>query len=214
MAEHYFTGNPSSGHDPRTVTLRCGDRELVCRTDAGMFSRDHLDSGSALLLEALARALPADSSGRALDLGCGWGAVGLCLAARHPHLELVLCDVNRRALDLARQNFARNALRATFFHSDGLAGVPGNFDWILTNPPIRAGKSVVYRLFDESRARLAPGGALYAVIRKRQGAPSALAHLRGLFGLAEVVKRGGGYWVIRCGEKTDFNAPAKEEPLA
>jgi 16S rRNA (guanine1207-N2)-methyltransferase len=198
LPDHYFTESPASAHEPREVTLRCGERTLICRTDAGVFSRQRLDPGSALLLEALAKALPADFSDRALDLGCGWGAVGLCLACRFPQAELTLCDVNRRALDLAERNFARNGLRGTFHLSDGLADVPGEFALIATNPPIRAGKAVLWRLFAESRARLAPGGALFVVIRKQQGAPSALAHLRGLFDAAEVVARGGGYWVIRC----------------
>jgi len=198
MPEHYFTDDPSSAQALRDVTLRCGDRLLDCQTDAGVFSREHVDPGAALLLEALYKALPADFAGRALDLGCGWGAVGMSLACKYPHAELVLCDVNRRALALAEQNLARNRLRAQCVWSDGLAEVPGFFALIAVNPPIRAGKATVYRLFDESRDRLQPGGALFVVIRKRQGAPSALTWLRARFSAAEVVTRGGGYWVIEA----------------
>jgi 16S rRNA (guanine1207-N2)-methyltransferase len=200
MPDHYFTQTPASAHKPRTVTLpRCEGCTAVCKTDAGVFSGGRLDPGSLLLLEAIEKALPVDFAGRVLDLGCGWGAVGLCLACRFPLAELTLCDINSRALALAEENFAHNGRRGSFYLSDGLADVPGSFALIATNPPIRAGKAVIYRLFDESYQRLTPGGALYAVIRKQQGAPSALTHLRGLFGNAEVVARGGGYWVIRCG---------------
>ena len=198
MPDHYFTDDPSSPHEPRGLTLRCGDRLLACQTDAGVFSRERLDPGAALLLEAIYKALPDDFSGRALDLGCGWGAVGLSLACRYPSAELVLCDINRRALALAEHNLARNRLRAQCVWSDGLAQVPGHFTLIAVNPPIRAGKATVYRLFDESRDRLLPGGALFVVIRKQQGAPSALTHLREGFSNAEIVMRSGGYWALRA----------------
>lgn len=198
MPEHYFTDDPSSAHAPRDLQLHCGDRVLACQTDAGVFSRERLDPGTALLLEAVFRAMPGDFAGRALDLGCGWGAVGLSLACRYPNAELVLCDVNRRALALAEQNLARNGLRAQCVWSDGFAEVPGRFDLIAVNPPIRAGKATVYRLFDESRDRLQPDGALFVVIRKQQGAPSALARLRESFFSAEIVARSAGYWVLRA----------------
>jgi len=199
MSEHYFTDDPSSAHALRAVSLRCGERLLACQTDAGVFSRGRLDPGSALLLEAIYAEAPADFAGRALDLGCGWGAVGLSLACRYPLAELVLCDSNRRALALAEANLARNRLRATCVLSDGFAELTGRFALVATNPPIRAGKAVIYRLFDESRERLEAGGALFVVMRKQQGAPSALARLRERFDTAGVTARGGGYWVIRAG---------------
>ena len=203
MPDHYFTGDPSSAHEPRGLTLRCGDRLLDCQTDAGVFSRGRVDPGAALLLEAIYRAVPHDFAGRALDLGCGWGAVGLSLACRYPNAVLVLCDINRRALALAEQNLARNRLRAQCVWSDGLGSVPGRFALIAVNPPIRAGKATVYRLFDESNARLLPGGALFVVIRKQQGAPSALARLRERFSAAEVVARRAGYWTLRAVKSED-----------
>ncbi len=194
MPDHYYSATPTSAHDVRTVSLTCGDRTLTCQTDAGVFSREHLDPGSALLLSAL----PADISGRVLDLGCGWGPVGLCLAATRSQAQVVCCDVNERAVELARANFARNVLTADCVVSDGLANVSGDFSLIATNPPIRAGKAVIYRLFAESRTRLLPGGALYVVIRKQQGAPSALTYLKTLFAVAEVVAKSAGYWIIAC----------------
>jgi len=201
MPDHYFTDDPCSEHQLRNLALRCGDRLLDCRTDAGVFSRDRVDPGTALLLEAIYKAMPDDFAGRALDLGCGWGAVGLSLACRYPNAELVLCDVNRRALALAEQNLARNGLHAQCVWSDGLADVQGTFALIAVNPPIRAGKATVYRLFDESRERLEPGGALFVVIRKQQGAPSALERLREAFDTAEVILKGGGYWVMKAMNK-------------
>ena len=82
--------------------------------------------------------------------------------------------------------------------SDGFSAVEGEFDAVITNPPIRAGKKVVYGIFEGAAAHLADGGALYAVVRKQQGAPSALAFLKELFREAEVIERSGGYWILRA----------------
>ncbi|MDR0897836.1 MAG: class I SAM-dependent methyltransferase [Oscillospiraceae bacterium] len=193
MPDHYFTETPASAHAPQAFSFAYRGHALRFETDAGVFSRDAVDKGTQLLLESF----PEDFTGRALDLGCGWGAVGACMAAIWPGAEILLTDVNARAAELARQNLRTNGLTAEVFQGDGLAAVAGHFDLIALNPPIRAGKAVVYRLFEESVARLTPGGALLVVIRKQQGAESALRFLRTLLGDVQVVRRGGGFWVLR-----------------
>ncbi len=192
-SDHYYTAEPASAHDRRVV--RCAALGVTAEfvTDAGVFSRDGLDTGTAALLEALP-----EPAGRVLDLGCGWGAVGVLLGKRWPGAQIVMTDVNCRAASLARENLRRNGVSAEVLTGDGFENVPGSFDLIVTNPPIRAGKAAVYRLFADARARLNPGGALYAVIRKQQGAPSALKYLRTLFSSAEVVRRQSGFHVIRA----------------
>ena len=193
MSEHYYTASPSSAHDERRVTLKALGNELTFITDAGVFSRDGLDRGTEVLLNALP-----ELEGRVLDLGCGWGAVGVSLGAKDPGLEIVMTDLNARAVELARRNLLQNGVRAEVLQGDGFAPVTGTFDAIVTNPPIRAGKAVIYGLFDRARDFLNPGGSLYVVIRKQQGAPSALRHLREQYRTAGVVDRGGGFWVIRA----------------
>ena len=192
MAEHYYTENPRSAHDEWTVEVRALGQSLRFTTDAGVFSRDGLDKGTELLLNALP-----PLTGRVLDLGCGWGAVGVSLGAKYPELELVMTDINARAAELSRRNLAANGVRAEVLQGDGFEAVTGRFDAIVTNPPIRAGKAVIYGLFERARDFLKPGGALYIVIRKQQGAPSALKFLKETYGNAEVIERGGGFWVIR-----------------
>ena len=193
MSEHYYTEKPTSAHDERQVAVRALGGDLRFITDAGVFSRDGLDRGT----EVLQNALP-PLSGRVLDLGCGWGAVGVALGKQYPALEIVMTDINRRAVELARRNLAQNGVQAEVVQGDGFASVTGAFDAILTNPPIRAGKAVIYGLFADARAHLKPGGALYIVIRKQQGAPSALKYLREIYAEAEVIDRSGGFHVIRA----------------
>jgi len=193
MPDHYYTENPNSAHDERRVALRALGNELTFITDAGVFSRDGLDRGTELLLDAL----PA-LSGRVLDLGCGWGAVGVALGKRWPELDIVMTDINSRAVGLAWRNLTENGVRATVVQGDGFAAVEGKFDAIVTNPPIRAGKAVIYGLFAQARDYLKPDGALYVVIRKQQGAPSALKYLKEIYAQAETVDRGSGFHVLRA----------------
>ena len=194
MADHYYTENPNSAHDEWQVEVRALGNDLRFTTDAGVFSRDGLDRGTEVLLNALP-----EPHGRVLDLGCGWGAVGVTLGKKYPGLEIVMTDINARAVDLARRNLVKNGVRAEVVQGDGFDAVSGPFDLIVTNPPIRAGKAVIYGLFDRARDFLAPGGSLYIVIRKQQGAPSALKHLKETYGDAEIVDREAGFWVLKTG---------------
>ena len=198
MPDHYYTETPNSAHDERRVALRALGNELTFITDAGVFSRDGLDRGTEVLLEALPQL-----TGRVLDLGCGWGAVGVALGKRWPELEIVMTDINSRAVALARRNLAENGVKATVVQGDGFAQVEGRFDAIVTNPPIRAGKAVIYGLFAQARDHLKPGGALYVVIRKQQGAPSALKYLREIYASAEIVDRASGFHVLRARPEPD-----------
>lgn len=193
MADHYYTENPQSAHDERRVALRALGNELTFTTDAGVFSRDGLDRGTEVLLNALP-----PLSGRVLDLGCGWGAVGVALGKRYPGLDIVMTDINSRAVELSRRNLAENGVKAEVVQGDGFAAVEGLFDAIVTNPPIRAGKAVIYGLFAQAREHLKPDGALYVVIRKQQGAPSALKYLKEIYTRAETVDRGSGFHVLRA----------------
>ena len=193
MPDHYYTENPNSAHDERRIALRALGNDLTFVTDAGVFSRDGLDRGTEVLLEALP-----PLEGRVLDLGCGWGAVGVALGKRYPALDIVMTDINSRAVELARRNLAENGVTAAVLQGDGFDAVEGRFDTIVTNPPIRAGKAVIYGLFARAREYLEPDGALYVVIRKQQGAPSALKYLKETFAEAETIDRSGGFHVMRA----------------
>lgn len=201
MSEQYFAKKP--GCESRSVAFEteCVGVRASFETDAGVFSKGELDEGTRVLLEALP-----PLHGRALDLGCGWGAVGVLLGKKYPDVSLLMADVNERAVALAAKNLARNGVKnARAVESDVYENVDGTFDFIVTNPPIRAGKAVIYSMFDGARDRLSPGGRLYVVIRKQQGAPSALRHMQELYASARVIAREKGFWVIECeGKKEDI----------
>ena len=194
MSEHYYTSAPTSEHEERSFRAVFAGRVLAFDTDAGVFSKQHVDPGS----ELLCRSLPQDLSGRVLDMGCGWGAMTIMTLAKCPGVKMTMADVNERALALAVGNVAKNRMQAEAVLSDGFASIEGEFDAVITNPPIRAGKAVIYKMFEDAKAHLVPGGVLYLVIRKQQGAPSALKFLKSLYAKAEVIERDGGYWIIAC----------------
>ena len=194
MTEHYYSENPVTAHDEREVIYQTLGLRFTCLTDAGVFSRDGLDMGTRILLEALP-----ELHGRILDLGCGWGPVGVALGKKYSDAQLVLTDVNSRAAELAARNLAANGVtNAAVVQGDGFAAVEGDFDAIVLNPPIRTGKTVIYAMFAEAAAHLKPDGALFIVIRKQQGAESAQKYLRSIYGDVERIAREKGYWVLRC----------------
>ena len=200
MSEHYFSPEPGTEHALRDLTVPFEGQTFPFQTDSGVFSRDGLDEGSALLLGAVLDEITGD----VLDLGCGWGAVGVILAKLCPACRVTMLDVNSRACELAASNARLNGVSAQVLCQDGLSGLNQTFDWILLNPPIRAGKETVYRLFRESAARLNPGGTLAVVIRKQQGAPSAKRFLETLFPSVSLHCRRKGYHVYFCGgDKND-----------
>ncbi len=196
MNDHYYTAAPQSGHRYAPAEYVYRGTALRFLTDAGVFSRGEVDFGTDVLLNAL----PDQLAGRVLDLGCGWGAVGVSVGKRYPDCRIVMTDVNARAAALAAENARANGVKAETVIGDGLENVTGAFDYILTNPPIRAGKQVIYALFAACAKRLTEKGEMYLVIRKQQGAESAVRYLKTLFGAVDTVDRSGGFHVICCRE--------------
>ena len=194
MTQHYYSENPNIAHDEKQVIYEVMGNEFRCVTDAGVFSRDGLDMGTRVMLEAMP-----EMHGRVLDLGCGWGPVGAAAGKKYPETDIVMTDINLRAVETAQKNLRANGVKnAKAIQGDGFENVEGKFDFILLNPPIRTGKSVIYAMFSDARAYLSESGALYIVIRKQQGAESAEKYLNTIYTDVERIAREKGYWVIRC----------------
>lgn len=155
-----------------------------------------MDFGSRVLIDAFE--LP-EVAGEILDVGCGYGPIGLSLAKAFPSREVHMVDVNERAMELAKENAkANNVENVSVFMSDRYEKVTStNYAAILSNPPIRAGKTVVHEILEKAKDRLVVGGELWIVIQKKQGAPSALERLESLYEEVEVVTKKKGYYIIK-----------------
>ncbi|HKV43203.1 MAG TPA: methyltransferase [bacterium] len=196
MTSHYFSPAAPSSEGARAVAFRDGDRTLRFRTASGVFARRAVDAGCRLLLDSV------DLGGaqRVLDLGCGYGVLGIVVAARLPQARVLLVDINPRAVALAAENVRLNrAVNAEARCGDGCAPVAGErFDLILYNPPIRAGRAVVVRLLDEAHRCLAPRGRLYLVARTKQGARTLGRLMQDRYARVIEISRGGGYRVFEA----------------
>lgn len=197
LSEHYYSKTPSSSHNPQTWNFTLRGNELTFTTDSGVFSKREVDFGSRLLIETFAEPM---IDGDILDIGCGYGPIGLAVAKSFPNRKVEMIDINERAIELAEKNKQVNQVHnAVIYQSDLFEKVGAKrFAAILTNPPIRAGKKVVYSIFEQSVAHLLPNGELWVVIQKKQGAPSAIEKLQSLFAEVEVVTKKKGYYIIKA----------------
>lgn len=196
MSNHYYSQNPEVKHNRHIheVSLRGMPFRFV--TDAGVFSKSGIDFGSRVLIDAL----ELDTGARVLDVGCGYGPIGLTIAKLDEKAKVTMIDINERAVELAKENAKLNGIsNITVMQSDVYEAVKGmKFDVIVTNPPIRAGKETVHRIFEEGFELLEQGGSMWVVIQKKQGAPSAAAKLEQLFGNVEEVTKDKGYRIFRA----------------
>lgn len=167
MSDHYYSRNPKSSHVTQTWEDKLLGHSFTFTSGAGVFSKQSIDYGTRLLIEAFVNPTV---KGNILDLGCGYGPIGISLARHLPERRVVMVDVNERAVSLAKDNAARNGLiNVEVMQSDGFTNVEDvSFAAILTNPPIRAGKELIFSFFKESAARLIAGGELWLVIQKKQ----------------------------------------------
>jgi 16S rRNA (guanine1207-N2)-methyltransferase len=195
MNDHYYANRPSVKHDERLVSVTIRGMAFSFWTDAGVFSKSGVDFGSRLLIETMD--IPVDAF--VLDVGCGYGPIGIAAAKLAQQGQVWMVDVNERAVSLAKRNIRQNGVtNAEAFVSDLYTEVRGEtFDRILSNPPIRAGKRVVHQIFEEAASHLKEEGELWVVIQKKQGAPSAKKKLESLFEVVEDVARSAGYHIFR-----------------
>lgn len=190
----YFTNDnsiPSKLVKTRAVVL---NNSFIFYTDNGVFSKDGLDFGSRLLLENI----PLTEIGESLlDVGCGYGVFGIILN-KILGVKVTMCDVNRRALHLAEKNIKENKCSdCSVIESSCYQNINSKYSTIITNPPIRAGKKVVYEILEGAKDYLIPGGRLFFVVRKEQGAKSIISDMQKIYNV-EVLERKKGFFIIKC----------------
>ncbi|WP_407855849.1 class I SAM-dependent methyltransferase [Enterococcus hailinensis] len=195
MANHYYSENPETAHDLHQWSFELAGKTFQFVTDSGVFSRGTVDYGSRVLIEHFdATELP---EGTLLDVGCGYGPIGLALAYQTKR-PVEMIDVNNRAVELAQGNAKRNGIEADIHQSNIYETLnQKTYAAIISNPPIRAGKKVVHQILSEAAPLLKVGGSLTIVIQKKQGAPSAKSKMEDVFGNAEIIAKDRGYYIIR-----------------
>lgn len=198
MGEHYYSNSPSSSSNPSSFRFPLRNEQFLFHTDSGVFSKKEVDFGSRLLIESFYE--NEELEGNILDVGCGYGPIGISMAKSFPKRNVEMIDVNERAIALAKKNASENGVSNVQIHMSNIyESVPkeNKYAYIFSNPPIRAGKQVVHTILEEAKSYLLPDGELWIVIQKKQGAPSALEKLEALFGEVEVVEKKKGYYIIK-----------------
>lgn len=190
--EHYFAKRPRAPLKLKRIAGLLRRNRLQFLTAPGIFSKDRVDRGAALLADA-AIIKPGWS---VLDLGAGYGAIGLAVAKAFPSARVTLVDINERAVELCRMNAALNDVHnATALCSDAFANITEFFDTILINPPQTAGRAICNRMIEESLNHLKQGGLFQLVARHRKGGATFEAKIKELFGNVRTVAKRGGYRV-------------------
>lgn len=194
--EHYYTSDPSVKSEERIIEYEIAGNKFVFISDNGVFSKNHVDIATSFLMKTIYEELKGD----VLDVGCGYGVIGITAAKNEEVKSVTMIDINHRALELCKRNAEKNKvdLKVKILESDGFQNINGEYDTIITNPPIRAGKSVIYKMYEDAMAHLKKGGVLYLVINKKHGAPSTITFLNTLFGNCEVLDKKTGFNVIKC----------------
>jgi 16S rRNA (guanine1207-N2)-methyltransferase len=196
MTNHYYTENPDLAHDLEQWSFELRGKKFQFLTDSGVFSRNTVDYGSRVLIDAFDwEELP---EGKMLDVGCGYGPIGLTLASLSGR-TVEMIDVNQRAVTLAQENAKKNQIENVDIHTSNIyADVhEQQYAAIISNPPIRAGKKVVHEILSEAHSLLVTGGTLTVVIQKKQGAPSAEKKMSEVFGNVEIVTKDKGYYILK-----------------
>ncbi len=191
MAQYFDNVNLKS--EIKQITVKIFNTVLKLNTDNGVFSKDKLDFGTRLLLENL----PLDIfSGRVLDIGCGYGPIGLYLK-KVTNCSVDMVDVNKRALHLSLMNAKLNSLNVTIFESNAYENIKEKYNVIVTNPPIRVGKEILYSIVIGAKDYLVDGGSLFLVIHKDQGAKSMIIDLKKYYDVT-ILAKNKGFFIIQC----------------
>lgn len=188
---HYFVNDDNLKSEIREFKINFLNQDFVFKTDNGVFSKGELDYGTYLLLTTV---LNLDIKGKVLDLGCGYGAIGVVIS-KLKNTKVTMVDVNKRAVHLSKMNVSDNKCDCLVINSDGYLNVLDKFDYIITNPPIRVGKTKLYELMIDSKNYLNENGVIYLVIRKEQGAKSFIKDMSEYYNV-NVLEKSKGFYII------------------
>lgn len=195
---HYFTNDQNVKTEELSFEYTYGGYRIKFNSNHGVFSKNRVDFGTNLMLKSIANAPQS-----ILDVGCGVGVIGLSLAKAYPDTHVDLVDINERAIILTQANIKQNnIINARAFTSDLYQNITDIYDWIVSNPPIRAGKKIIYQMVEDSVHHMHIHGSLWIVIQKKQGADSMQTKMKSVFGNVEVVAKDKGYYILKSTKET------------
>lgn len=189
---HYFTNEESLKSEIKKVNVIIGDINYYFYTDNGVFSKERLDFGTELLLNAFQYGYPQEK--HLLDIGCGCGPIGIYASLLG--FDVDMSDVNKRAIHLSKMSLKQQGLKANVFESDAYEKINNKYDYIISNPPIRVGKEKLYEIIMNAKKYLKENGELWIVVRKQQGAESLVRDMKKEYDKVEIVEKKKGYYII------------------
>lgn len=193
MVQHYFSKNPQVGLVEKEVNIIINGKELKLISPSGVFSFGRLDRGTELLIKSL----ELNKKDSLLDLGCGYGIIGI-YSSFHVN-KVLMSDINNRAISYSKKNIKINKVKnAEAIQSDSFQNIKENFDIITLNPPIHLGKKEVFKIMKDAKNHLKNKGKFYLVIKTKLGSKSYEEFLKELFSKVSTVKKGSGYRVFRA----------------
>lgn len=193
---HYYLNDENIKDDIKTINVIVKGNKYQFKTNSGVFSKHGLDFGSRLLIE---KVIIPNTAKNIADIGSGYGPIGIILADLNPNIKAHLYEVNSKAVDLSVINSKLNNVNNIAINLNNiLENVDETFDVVLTNPPIRAGKDVVFNIYEQAYNHLNNNGLLYVVIQKKQGAESSYKKIKELFKNVTIMTKSKGYWLLKA----------------
>ena len=188
---HYFINDQNLVSEIKPFNININGISFIFNTDNGVFSKGELDFGTNLLIKNV---LKLNVSGNILDLGCGYGPIGIILS-KLTNSDVTMSDVNKRAIHLTKMNAKKNGVSVKVIESDGYDNINDKFDYVISNPPIRVGKKILYKLLLDTKDHLNKNGKLIIVVRKEQGALSLIKDMKNNYNI-KILDKEKGFYII------------------
>jgi len=198
---HYFINDNNLKSNKKVIKINFDNKEISLYTDNGVFSKEHFDYGTKLLIKNF---LTEEKKGRVLDLGCGYGIIGIILSD-NKNLFIDMVDINKRALDLTCENLKLNNINnAKCFESNIYSNIVEKYNYIITNPPIRAGKDTIRKFLFDANNYLTDNGEVWFVMRKDHGVKSMIKELEKMY-LIKIIDKEKGFYIVQLKKKLKVN---------
>lgn len=190
---HYFINDKDLKHNKKIIEINLLDTKFKLYTDNGVFSKEHIDYGTKLLLKNF---LKEERQGSILDLGCGYGIIGITISLK-TNLDVDMVDINKRAIDLTKENIKINNIeKANCYESNIYENIKNKYNYIITNPPIRAGKETLKNFLLNGKDYLKENGELWFVMRKDHGVKSMIKLLETKYKV-QIIDKSKGFYIVK-----------------